>query len=231
MLPYNGYHLECLRLGSRKGGAGMGCCAVDVFQNFNHDPDSKAGSEGFVGIENGDTNTKIMDLTANEQLGYGPTNKDVFLGYLRSGTFNQHDKMDKTFFAVLTKEQCNSSTGKKWLKILKENGFEFVRAVNNSVYNGGSKPRAKDAAPTGHAHVNYIFGLFRNISESGVKDPFAPPAGWDKLPAPEWLGDVWESGVYPKARPKSEITGKPKEEKVSKQVPIASVGQVAAGPA
>jgi hypothetical protein len=78
--------------------------------------------------------------------------------------------------------------------------------------------------------VNYIFALFRDISRSGVKDPFAPPPGWDKLPAPEWLGDVWESGAYPAPRPKSEITGK-KDTVKSKEVPIAAIGQVAAGPA
>jgi hypothetical protein len=85
------------------------------------------------------------------------------------------------FLAVLTKNQLEGSVGKKWLAILKEHGFEFVRAVSNSVGCG-----AKDVVEPGtfgDLSINYLFGLFRNIGVGAVTNPYQPPEAWTELPS------------------------------------------------
>ena len=72
----------------------------------------------------------------------------------------------------------NDSVGTKWLKILKENGFEFIRTTDNSVYTGS---KVEKTPGNGHSHDVYLFGLFRNIGKSSVKDPFQPPKAWVAL--------------------------------------------------
>lgn len=212
-LPYNGYHIECLRFGSRKGGKGMGCCAVDIIQNFNHAPDAEV-PDGFVPIYHGDSGVPLIDYSTGAPLGFGPTNLDVFLGFLGTGTFNAGKKADKTFIAVMTAAQVSSPTGRKWLKILKEHGFEFIRAVNNSVYGGdGGLAVDADMKPAGAPHLNYIFGLFRNITNNQVPDPFAPPEEWAKLPevSKQQVIDLWRAG-YPEPFSKPEAAPKPTAE-------------------
>lgn len=166
--------MEFLRFGGYIPGEYWGCCAVDIIQNFNQDPDDKAS----IQIVSGDSGSPI---TKDGELVFaGPTYRDIFWQRIRVGTFNSNDKPNHTFLAVLTASQLGSSVGKKWLAILAEAGFEFVRAIDNSVYTG------KDVYGVGSyadypPHPNYLFGLFRNIGNGKIANPFEPPKEWTKL--------------------------------------------------
>lgn len=184
--------MEFLRFGGYIPGEYWGCCAVDIIQNFNQDPDDKAS----IQMISGDQGTPLTK--DGELLFCGPTWRDIFWQRLRKGTFNSGDKPNHTFLAVLTEGQLVGAIGKKWLAILKEAGFEFIRTVDNSVYTG------KDllGQGTGYVgispHLNHIFGLFRNIGNGAVEDPFTPPKAWTDLPevklgVTDTLGD---QGVY-----------------------------------
>ncbi len=162
--------LEFLRFGSSIPGSYWGCCACDIIQNFKVDPDAKAS----IQIVGGDGGQAIGDVFA------GPTYRDIFHQRLRFGTFGSNDMPNHAFIAILTQWQITSGVGKKWLAILKEAGFEFVRTVNNSVYSGANLGK-----PTGSAqnNDNYIFMLVRNIGAGGLKDQFQPPKEWLALPS------------------------------------------------
>ena len=186
--PYSGYGVECVRFGARIGGSGIGCCAIELFQNFDHDPDA----EYIEGIHCGDGLSPIMKGDA--QYAVGPTNRDAFEQRLRIGTFGTNELPDRTFFVALSKHQVNSGTGKRWLAILKEHGFEFVRVTNNSVYTGSKVTVDGAETPSGQSPV-YIFALFRNISTARIEDPFEPPASWKELPEPtKTPREIWNEG-------------------------------------
>lgn len=184
--------MEFLRYGSRiPGEYKWGCCAVDIIQNFNVDPDDKTS----IQVVSGDSAMPILRNGENAFLGV--TYKEVFDQRLRIGTFNGEDMPNHVFFAVMTHDQLNTEKGFKWLKILKEAGFEFIRATDNSVYTGATLERDKvreacddcdcDDCYCGCfevSHVNYIFGLFRNIGVGSIEDPFAPPEKWLSLDSP-----------------------------------------------
>ncbi len=166
--------MEFLRFGSSIPGSYWGCCACDIIQNFKVDPDAKASIE----IVDGDGGSG-MGLFA------GPTYRDIFEQRIRFGTFYTNDMPNHAFLAILTASQCNGGVGKKWLEILKANGFEFIRTVCNSVYAGASLSNTP-----GDSSRNYIFGLFRNIGSGNITDPFTPPAAWTNLPAT--VPEAWE---------------------------------------
>lgn len=178
--------MEFLRFGSRIPGAYQwGCCAVCIIQDFKQDPDDKASIE----IVSGDSGTPFMDYNGNTQF-LGTTYRDIFHQRLRIGTFSNEDMPNHVFLAVLTAEQINyTDCGQKWLAILKEAGFEFIRTTDNSVYTGtalyGQEPYDEDDEDYEDwhedSHLNYVFGLFRNIGSTRVKDPFTPPAAWTAL--------------------------------------------------
>jgi hypothetical protein len=176
--------MEFLRFGSSIPGGYWGCCACCIIQDFNQDPDAKASIQLVSGDGGG-------GLTRNGGTAFaGPTYGDIFKTRIRIGTFSTSDMPDHTFFAILTAYQVNNSIGKKWLALLKAEGFEFVRASSNSVYTGATVPKtaaAKDSA--GCPHINYIFGLFRNIQASRVVDPLKPPESWTALP--EQSPEMW----------------------------------------
>lgn len=161
--------MEFLRFGSSIPGGYWGCCAMCIIQNFKHDPDEKAS----IQILSGDGGQPIGDNFA------GLTYKEIFETRLRIGTFNTSEMPNHGFLAILTERQCTSTLGKKWLKILKDNGFEFIRTVDNSVYSGQTVP--PEQPTTDSNNKNYLFGLFRNIGRGAVKDPFAPPKAWAEL--------------------------------------------------
>lgn len=127
----------------------------------------------------------------------GKTYKEIFEGRLRIGTFSSSEMPNHVFLAVLTADQIRGGVGKKWLKILKENGFEFIRATDNSVYTGSSVIEAPGKNCTS-SHPNYIFGLFRNIGKGAMADPYTPPKEWTDLPSvvPEFHNCV-SGGFYP----------------------------------
>lgn len=162
--------MEFLRFGSSIPGSYWGCCCVDIIQNFKVDPDAKAS----IQCVSGDSGTPMGDKF------FGPTYRDIFWQRLRIGTFADRDMPNHAFLAVLTESQVNGGVGQKWLKILHEAGFEFLRTIDNSVYTGADL-LADPAKPTGHSHKNHLFGLFRNIGKGAVPDPFAPPAAWTSL--------------------------------------------------
>lgn len=176
--------MEFLRLGSSIPGSYWGCCAVCLIQDFNQDPDAKSS----IQIVDGDGGSPLTN--SKGFMFAGPTYKDIFLQRLRYGTFGSGDMPNHAFLAVLTGNQIRGSVGKKWLSLLKENGFEFLRTIDNSVYSG---PRviAKAGQSTTSSHPNYLFGLFRNIGTGAVADPYTPPKEWTDLPsvAPE----TWEA--------------------------------------
>jgi hypothetical protein len=166
---------EALRFGSSIPGGYWGCCAGDIFQCFKSDPDEPASIQ-FV---NGDGGEPQTDASGN-LLFAGPTNRDVFLARFRDGTFGCGDMPNHFFIAVLTEDQIDGAFGSKWLAILKEHGFEFIRTVANSVYTGksvGTEP------PEGEGHsLNYVFALFRGIADGAPEDAFTPPKAWTDLP-------------------------------------------------
>lgn len=167
--------MEFLRFGSSIPGGYWGCCAVCIIQNFKMMPTDKASIE----LVSGDGGGSLGKWA-------GPTYHDIFKQRIRIGTFSTSDMPNHAFFAVLTDSQINGTVGKAWLKILKEEGFEFLRTQDNSVYTG--------ARLTGSTspHPNHIFALFRNITGSRIKDPLTPPKAWTDLPSV--IPEAWELG-------------------------------------
>jgi len=179
--------MEFLRFGSSIPGGYWGCCAVCIIQNFKYDPAEKAS----IQIVSGDGGNPMMK---DGGVAYaGPTYEDIFNTRLRIGTFSDTDMPNHVFLAVLTESQINGGIGKKWLEILKKNGFEFIRTTDNSVYTGPAiikEPGKGTCSP----HKNYIFGLFRNIGRGAVDDPFTPPKAWTDLADP-YGGDMTVENV------------------------------------
>lgn len=152
--------MEFSRFGSSIPTRYWGCCCADIIQDFNKDPDAKAS----IQLTDGDGNSPI---TRDGELAFaGPTYKDIFETRIRIGTFGTRDMPNHAFFAILTASQCNSAVGKKWLAILKANGFEYLRTVNNSVWNVN----------------NHVFALFRNVGPNKLANAFTPPSSWTNLP-------------------------------------------------
>lgn len=176
--------MEFLRFGSSIPGAYWGCCACCIIQNFNFDPDAKASIQLVSGDGGGPVGGNLFA---------GPTYRDIFNQRIRSGTFDKRDMPNHAFLAILTEKQIKNSTGSKWLAILKETGFEFVRGVSNSVYQGQSLGTPSGAGGS----MNYIFGLFRNIGTGAAADTITPPKEWTALPSV--ITEAWESVVNPGA--------------------------------
>lgn len=163
--------VEFLRFGSSIPGGYWGCCAGDIIQAFKSMPDEPSSCQSV----NGDSGYPQQGDNG-EALFFGPTNKDLFLQRLRYGTFGDGRSMPNHFFIIaLTDSQVNSEIGKAWLPILKENGFEFIRTVDNSVW----------------SVTNHLFGLFRNCGADRIKDQFTPPKAWTDLPSNGKM-ELWE---------------------------------------
>lgn len=170
--------MEFLRFGSSIPGSYWGCCAMCIIQDFKQDPDAKASIE----IVSGDGGQPIGDNFA------GKTWREIFETRLRIGTFNTLDMPNHGFLAILTSWQISGGHGKKWMEILHENGFEFIRTVDNSVYSGPSllgesfdEDEGYDEYEGDSNNKNYLFGLFRNIGNGAVADPLTPPKEWAAL--------------------------------------------------
>jgi hypothetical protein len=148
--------VEFLRFGSSIPGSYWGCCACCIIQNFTVEPDGPASIE----LVEGDGGTPLGRFA-------GKTYHEVFRQRLRYGTFSAKDMPNHAFIAILSQTQLGSAIGKKWLAILKAEGFEFLRTVNNSVWNV----------------KNYIFILVRNVGPNAVVDQFTPPKEWTDLPS------------------------------------------------
>lgn len=174
----SGNLVEFIRFGSSIPGAYWGCCACDIIQCFKSDPDAKAS----IQMVDGDGCMPCGDRFA------GPTNRDVFNARIRVGTFGISDMPNHAFIAILTQWQIESTIGKKWLAILKETGFEFVRSVSNSVYAGDQL--AKHDRDGKGSDVNHIFMLVRNIGAGNLGDPYMPPKAWTDLP--KVVPEAWE---------------------------------------
>ena len=215
--------MEFLRFGSSIPGSYWGCCAVCIIQNFKVDPDGKAA----IQLVSGDSGTPLMK--GSEFLFAGPTWRDIFKQRIRIGTFSNREMPNHAFFAVLTSSQISGGVGKKWLEILKEEGFEFLRTVDNSVYTGDVVLTEKEKGTSGRqsSHPNYIFALFRNIGNGAIKNPFVPPKAWTDLDpvtpeAWERLQEVdqlalaqqsqqlehWNKSTYPALLTEKELEGK-----------------------
>lgn len=190
--------MEFRRFGSIISGSYWGCCACTVIQNFNVDPDAKSSiqmvyGDTHIGPEGG-APTPCIDRNA-QPLFAGPTYRDIFLQRIRVGTHGVTDMPNHTFLAIMTASQMSNTNGKKWLKLLKQTGFEFIRALDNSVYNGPelNGPELAGKGSDGNPHPNYLFGLFRNIGRGRIVDPFTPPKAWTDLP--EVVPEAWEALV------------------------------------
>jgi hypothetical protein len=214
-MAYSASKIEFLRFGSQHGGEGIGCCAVDIIQGFVNDPDAPASVQLFHGDRDG-KNDSALTVTVNGKTEFaylGKTNKEVFENYIRIGTFGTEDMPDHAFFAVFSDSQMSDRHGQKWLKILKDEGFEFLRTVGNSVYTGREVPT--EPTNKGRPHKNHIFALFRNISSNAVPDPFTPPKAWSDLPEPTMTPhQIWHSRKT-KIYGESEIKGPSKERAAS----------------
>lgn len=174
--------MEFLRFGSSIPGGYWGCCACCIIQNFNVDPDTKAS----IQLVYGDGGNAVV--RGREQVFAGPTYRDIFHQRLRSGTFDTRDMPNHAFIAILTEWQLTNTTGSKWLTILKEAGFEFIRTVGNSVYSGQSL--ASELPKNGGTNKNHIFMLVRNIGAGCSSNPFVPPKQWTDLPSS--CPEAWE---------------------------------------
>lgn len=170
--------MEFLRFGSTIPGTYWGCCACDIIQNFKVDPDAKAS----IQIVGGDGGMPLGDKFA------GKTYREIFWSRIRFGTFDTRDMPNHGFIAIITENQINGEIGYKWLQILREAGFEFIRTITNSVYTG--QDVVKDSSKTGTRAKNYVFGLFRNIGNERNEDPFTPPQKWQDLP--KVTPEAWE---------------------------------------
>lgn len=164
--------LEFSRFGGSIPTSYWGCCCADVIQNFKVDPDAPSS----IQITAGDSGLPCM--RNGEYLFCGPTHRDVFHQRLRIGTFGDRDMPNHAFFAILTQWQVTSDPGRKWLPILKEAGFEFLRSVSNSVGAGQSLLVGEPGVGTS---VNHVFALFRNIGAGALRDPFSPPKEWTDI--------------------------------------------------
>lgn len=164
--------MEFLRFGSSIPGSYWGCCAVDIIQNFGLAyPDDTASIELVCGDGGQPLGTFL-----------GKTYREIFESRLRIGTFSDTDMPNHAFLCVITQSQLYAGVGKAWLKVLKENGFEFIRAVDNSVYSGDDIVDEDYYDPYEHeSNINYLFGLFRNIGVGKIGNPFAPPSEWTNL--------------------------------------------------
>ena len=174
--------MEFLRFGSSIPGGYWGCCACCIIQNFKFDPDAKAS----IQLVSGDGGGPLTHPSGGAMFA-GPTYRDIFNQRIRVGTFDSRDMPNHAFLAILTDWQLNSAYGKKWLAILKEAGFEFVRTVSNSVYTGQSLLEGEPS----NSNANYIFGLFRNIGIGAINDQFTPPKQW--LYLPEVKAEPWQN--------------------------------------
>lgn len=161
--------MEFLRFGSQIPGSYWGCCAACIIQNFKVDPDAPAS----IQIVHGDSGAPLGDKFV------GKTWRDIFWHRLRFGTFSTENMPNHAFFAILASSQVSGGVGRKWLEILKEAGFEFLRAVDNSVYTGSST--SKKITKSAYSHTNYIFGLFRNVGGAPIVNQFQPPQSWIDL--------------------------------------------------
>ena len=170
-LPYTPRGVECLRFGARRGGEGIGCCAVDVMQGFNNDPDAKCPQQPFF---DGDSWFPVEHDDGGQLCVGGDdiTNEQVFLSYLTHGSFTPEPAADHGFIIILSGDQIHSSVGQKWMKILKREGFEWVGCVSNSVY--------------AECHPNHIFMLLRNthnyMEDEEIESLQHPPEFWSALP-------------------------------------------------
>jgi hypothetical protein len=120
--------MEFLRFGSSIPGSYWGCCAVCIVQNFKVKPSDKASIE----LVNGDGGYPILG-SDGETLFLGMTWKEVFEARIRIGTFSQRDLPNHAFLAILTDDQIKNSPGKQWLKILKDNGFDWLTQVKKMI--------------------------------------------------------------------------------------------------
>lgn len=170
--------LEFLRFGSSIPGGYWGCCACDIIQNFKVAPNAKASIQLVSGDGGGDLGGKFM----------GSTYEEIFRERVRVGTFSSTDMPNHAFIAILTEWQLVNKPGKSWLPILKDEGFEFIRTVDNSVYSGHSVSKGESEGDS--SHKNHIFMLVRNIGSGSVKDPFTPPAQWSDLKSK--VPEAWE---------------------------------------
>jgi hypothetical protein len=193
-MAYSASKIEFLRFGSQHGGEGIGCCAVDIIQGFVNDPDAPASVQLYCGDREG-KNDSALTVTVNGKTEFaylGKTNREIFENFIRIGTFGTDNLPDHTFFAIFSDSQMRDRNGQEWLKILKAEGFEFLRTVGNSVYT--SKEVPLEPVEGNYPHKNHIFALFRNISNSAVTDPFTPPAAWLKIPEPTMTPhEIWHS--------------------------------------
>lgn len=216
-MAYSASKIECLRFAAEKGGEGIGCCAIDLFQGFVNDPDAKAA----VRLNHGDSGSPLTIYKDGKcvEAWLGPTNRDIFLQYLRIGTFDTQEMPNRMFLAAMTDEQMESSYGQEWMRILKEQGFQFIAKVDNSVYSGQDVGEPSTEEPSycdcgcgmsmgdEPAHPVYLFGLFRNIGTTRVDDPFKAPQFWEDLPTPTKTDmDRWLEGET-KILTKEEATG------------------------
>jgi hypothetical protein len=175
--------MEFLRFGSSIPGGYWGCCACCIIQNFKFDPSDKAS----IQLVSGDSGTGVRNGNAFA----GPTYEDIFRTRIRIGTFSDREMPNHAFLAILTQSQISGGVGAKWLKILKEEGFEFIRTVDNSVYTGQGLLSEPGGTAGCSSHANHIFGLFRNIGTGAVKDQFMPPKAWTDLE--KVVPEAWEN--------------------------------------
>lgn len=176
--------MEFLRFGSSIPGSYWGCCACCIIQNFKVSPTAPASIE----LMSGDGGQPLIHTKGGSMFA-GTTYGDIFRQRLRYGTFHSGDMPNHMFLAILTDWQIRNGVGAEWLKILKEEGFEFLRTTDNSVYSGPSLASA-DKMDGDSAHKNYLFALCRNVGNGNVVNPLQPPAEWTKLD--KVVPEIWD---------------------------------------
>src|SRR3546814_13364136 len=112
--------MEFLRFGSSIPGGYWGCCAFDLAQCFKQNPDDKAS----ISVVNGDGGFPMMD--GQGVLFLVATCPDIFKQRLRINTFDTKAKANHGSLVVLTNWRLKTESEKSWMKILKEDGFEYL---------------------------------------------------------------------------------------------------------
>jgi hypothetical protein len=132
-----------------------GCCGADIFYGFSYDPQADVSPR-----RNIDPFTKKYTVTPS-----GKTWEQRFLEVLETQK-NTYRKGGRMFCLILNETQYNSYD-QGWPKILKREGFEFVRRWCNANHND--------------EQFLYLFVLCTDFKGSCKGDHTTPPKGWDSI--------------------------------------------------
>lgn len=162
-----------------------GCCGSDIVYWFSSNPDTPAGgSASYVQdtFADGRPKTdrygypvwKIDPKTGQYVMKENPsTHAELFEEKLQK-QIKQY-KNDRLFTCILNQTQYDDFNN-GWAKVLKRNGFQFVRRFRNGNHGG--------------TYYLYLFALVVNNDEKHKTDITAPPKGWEEFEGPPHVDPI-----------------------------------------